>query len=162
MRVHHLTREQCVPVGVEEAFAFFADAFNLEAITPWRLRFRVVTGAPIAMGPGTLIEYGLNLHGVPVRWLTEITVWEPGVRFVDRQVRGPYRLWEHEHRFEPCRSGTIIRDRVRYRLPLGLLGALAHRAFVRRDLERIFDFRRREVERRLGGAAEGCDPAPSG
>jgi ligand-binding SRPBCC domain-containing protein len=145
-----LTREQILPGAPDEVFAFFADAFNLEAITPAWLRFRIVTPGPVRMAPGTLIEYRLALHRVPIRWLTRIEVWEPGRRFVDVQVRGPYRHWHHTHSFEPRAGGTLVRDTVRYALPLGPLGRLAHAAFVRRDLERIFDFRHAEVARRLG------------
>jgi ligand-binding SRPBCC domain-containing protein len=144
-----LAREQILPADPDTVFGFFADAFNLETITPAWLRFRVVTPGPIAMAPGTLIEYRLRLHGLPVRWLTRIEIWEPGERFVDVQVRGPYRTWHHTHSFEPHPDGTLVRDTVRYELPLGPLGRLAHAAFVRRDLERIFDFRHEEVARRL-------------
>ena len=137
-----------------EAFAFFADARGLEAITPAWLAFRVVTPAPIEMRPGALIDYRLRLHGVPVRWRTRIEVWEPGERFVDVQVSGPYRLWHHTHEFDDDgEGGTVIRDTVRYALPLGPLGALARMLFVRRDLERIFDFRRDAVERFVGAPA---------
>jgi ligand-binding SRPBCC domain-containing protein len=145
-----LTREQILPGGPDAVFGFFADAFNLEAITPAWLRFRVVTPGPIQMAPGTLIEYRLRLRRVPIRWLTRIEVWEPGARFADVQVRGPYRSWHHTHAFEPHADGTLVRDTVRYELPLGALGRVAHAAFVRRDLERIFDFRHQEVARRLG------------
>ena len=145
-----LTREQILPGDPDAVFGFFADAFNLEAITPPWLRFRVVTPGPIRMAPGTLIEYRLRLHGVPVRWLTRIEAWEPGARFTDVQVRGPYGSWHHTHSFEPHADGTLVRDAVRYELPLGPLGRIAHSAFVRRDLERIFDFRHEEVARRLG------------
>jgi ligand-binding SRPBCC domain-containing protein len=139
--MHRLEREQVVPVPPAEAFEFFADAYNLEAITPAWLHFRVASPAPIAMGAGTLIRYRLRLHGVPVRWLTRIETWEPGHRFQDVQVRGPYRIWRHTHTFAPHEAGTTIRDRVDYALPLGPLGRLAHGVLVRRDLERIFDFR---------------------
>ena len=140
-RHHTLQREQLLPGPPDEVFRFFSDASNLEAITPPWLRFRIVTRTPIRLGPGALIEYRLSLHRIPIRWLTRIEVWEPGRRFVDAQVRGPYALWHHTHTFEAHGDGTLMRDTVRYRLPLGLLGALAHLAFVRRDLERIFDFR---------------------
>ena len=146
MSVHRLVREQRVALPRERVFPFFADALNLEAITPPWLAFRVVTPEPIEMRAGTLIEYRLRLHGVRVRWLTRIALWEPPHRFVDVQLRGPYRLWHHVHAFEPAPGGaTVMRDEVRYALPLGPLGALAHAAFVRRDLERIFAFRQREV-----------------
>ena len=143
--VHTLTREQVLPAEPDEVFAFFADAFNLEAITPPWLRFGIVTPGPIAMAPGALIEYRLALHRIPVRWLTRIEIWEPGRRFVDVQVRGPYRIWQHTHAFAPDPQGTRVTDTVRYALPLGPLGELAHRLVVRRDLERIFDFRQEAV-----------------
>lgn len=143
--MHTLTRSQHLSAPPSEAFQFFADAFNLEAITPPWLRFRVTTERPIDMRPGALIEYRLRLHGVPIRWRTRIATWEPGVRFEDVQLRGPYRLWHHTHTFEPDGDGTLMRDVVRYSLPLGPAGELAHSLFVRRDLERIFDYRRNTV-----------------
>ena len=149
MKVHLLEREQHVPAPPEEVFAFFADAHNLEAITPPWLAFRVLTPGPIEMRRGALIEYRLALHRIPVRWLTRIEEWTPGRGFVDAQVRGPYRLWHHTHTFTAHDGGTLVGDRVRYALPLGLLGAAAHRAFVRRDLERIFDFRRAAIGPKL-------------
>jgi ligand-binding SRPBCC domain-containing protein len=136
-----LERSQRLDRPVDEVFAFYAEARNLEAITPPWLGFRVLTPGAIAMRPGALIEYRLRLHGVPLRWRTRIEVWEPPRRFVDVQVRGPYALWEHTHDFAPVDGGVEIRDRVRYALPLGVLGRLAHTLFVRRDLERIFAFR---------------------
>lgn len=144
-----LEREQVVPRDCGEVFAFFAEARNLEAITPPWLRFRVTTPGEVALRRGALIEYRLRLHGVPIRWRTEIAAWEPERRFVDVQVAGPYALWEHIHTFEPHEDGTLVRDRVRYALPLGPLGRLAHAVLVRRDLARIFDFRRDAVARRL-------------
>ena len=140
---HTLRREQRLPGAPEDVFPFFADPGNLEAITPPWLGFSVVTSRPIEMRAGTLIEYRLRLHGLPLRWLTEIADWSPGERFVDRQLRGPYALWHHTHEFAPAPGGgTIMRDTVRYALPLAPLSGLAHAAFVRRDLERIFDYRR--------------------
>jgi ligand-binding SRPBCC domain-containing protein len=149
LRVHVLTREQLVPVGADQAFAFFSDVFNLEQITPPWLRFRIATPRPIEMARGARIECRLTLHRVSLRWLTEIAEWEQGRRFVDVQLRGPFRMWEHTHTFEPAREGTLIRDRVRYALPYGPLGAVAHAAFVRRDLAAIFEYRRAAVEPRL-------------
>jgi ligand-binding SRPBCC domain-containing protein len=148
-----LEREQNVPLRLDEAFALFANAQNLEAITPPWLRFRILTPGPIQMRAGTPISYRLSLHGVPVRWHTRIEVWEPPARFVDVQVSGPYALWHHTHEFEPAGEGTTIRDRVRYRIGFGPLGAVALRLFVRRDLERIFDYRRAAVERLVSSRA---------
>ena len=153
MSVHLLEREQLVPRPVDEVFAFFAQAHNLERITPPWLRFEVLTPGPIDMRCGTLIGYRLRVHAVPVRWISRIEEWDSGRLFVDRQLRGPYRLWHHRHEFAACAEGTVVRDRVRYALPLGRLGRLAHAGFVRRDLERIFDFRRAAVARLL---TPGC------
>ena len=151
---HVLTREQILPGDPDEVFGFFADAFNLEAITPPWLRFRVLTPGPVHMAPGALIQYRLELHRIPIRWLTRIETWVAGERFVDVQVRGPYRLWHHTHTFEAHDGGTLVRDRVRYALPLGPLGEAAHRLLVRRDLERIFDFRQASVARMLAPLPE--------
>lgn len=150
MRIHLLERSQRVEVPVEQAFAFYGDALNLEPLTPPWLHFEVTTPGELTFQPGTLLDYRLRLHGVPVRWRTRIETWEPPTSFVDTQVRGPYSLWEHTHLFEPDGTGaTVIRDRIRYAIPLGPLGTLAHRLFVRRDLERIFDYRRDAVAERL-------------
>lgn len=158
---HHIERSQLVPLSVENSFAFFADAYNLEALTPPWLRFRILTRQPIPMEKGATIEYALTTHRLPVSWRTEIIEWELGRRFVDRQVKGPFRLWEHTHAFEERPDGTLIRDTVLYRMPYGPLGAVAHRFLVARDLERIFDYRRDAVERLLGGHGTPV-PAPSG
>lgn len=127
-----------LPRPREEVFAFFADAANLDLLTPRRLRFEVLTPLPIVMRPGTRIEYRLRLHGVPVQWQSEITVWEPPERFVDEQRRGPYRRWVHEHRFREADGETEVSDRVEYACPGG---ALIHWLFVARDLRRIFRYR---------------------
>ena len=140
-----LERSQRIELPIERTFDFFADAGNLEAITPPWLGFRIVTPRPIELGGGALIEYRLKLHGIPVRWRTRIEAWEPPHGFVDAQVSGPYALWHHTHTFEADGESTLIRDRVRYRIGFGPLGAAALALFVRRDLERIFDFRREAI-----------------
>jgi len=151
MRVHSLEREQVVARPLGEVFQFFSAARNLELITPPWLAFEVLRAEPEPMREGTLISYRLKLHGVPLRWQSRIEEWEPARRFVDMQVHGPYRLWRHRHEFEALDGGgTLVRDRVDYALPLGPLGSVAHAALVRRDLERIFDFRRQAVGRELG------------
>jgi ligand-binding SRPBCC domain-containing protein len=146
---HLLERSQRVGVSAEEAFDFYGDALNLEPMTPPWLHFEVLTPKPITLGAGALLDYKLRLHGVPIRWQTQIEIWEPPLRFVDTQVRGPYKLWEHTHLFEPDGDAVTIRDRVRYEIPFGPLGNLADRLFVRRDLRRIFDFRAEAVHQRL-------------
>jgi ligand-binding SRPBCC domain-containing protein len=153
-RIHLLERTQRVDLPIDRAFDFYGDAHNLERITPPWLGFEVTTPKPIEMGVGTLIEYRLRLHRVPVRWRTRIEVWEPPRRFVDAQIKGPYSLWEHTHSFEADGpEATIIRDRVRYSIPFGPLGDLAERLLVRRDLKRIFDYRRDAVARELAPVA---------
>jgi ligand-binding SRPBCC domain-containing protein len=160
--LHEIDRAQLVPLPVEEAFAFFADAFNLEAITPPWLRFRILTPRPIAMGEGAMIDYRLQLHHVPCRWHTRIETWVPGRRFVDRQLSGPFSRWEHTHTFESRPEGTLIRDLVVYQMPLGPLGELARRLLIGRDLERIFDYRCEAVERLLGAARPSQSEKPGG
>lgn len=152
-KVHILERLQRVDLPIARAFEFYGDAHNLERITPPWLGFEVTTPGLIEMGVGTSIEYRLRLHRVPVRWRTRIEAWEPPRRFVDVQVKGPYSLWEHAHTFEEDGSGaTIIGDRVRYSIPFGPLGEIADRLLVRRDLRRIFDYRREAVARELRAA----------
>jgi ligand-binding SRPBCC domain-containing protein len=150
MTVHVLEREQLVAAPLADVFAFFAQARNLERITPPWLRFVVLTPGPIEMAPGALIDYRLQVRGVPLRWTSRIEEWAPGRGFVDRQLRGPYRLWLHRHEFAELDGGTIVRDRVRYELPLGPIGDAVHAAIVRHDLARVFDFRRDAVRRLLG------------
>jgi hypothetical protein len=151
VRVHLLERSQRVAVPVEQAFAFYGDDRNLEPLTPPWLHFQVTTPRPLTMGADTLLEYRLRLHGIPLRWRTRIETWEPPHRFVDFQEKGPYSLWEHTHLFEADGDGaTVIHDRVRYALPLGPLGSIAHRLFVRKDLKRIFDYRRDAIAARIG------------
>lgn len=163
MTVHVLTREQSLPGSPDTVFPFFGAARNLEAITPAWLGFRVLTPEPIEMGAGTLIDYRLRLHGIPLRWRTRIETWEPGVRFVDAQLSGPYALWHHTHEFaaDPARPGwTTMRDTVRYALSLGPLGELAHRLLVRRDLDRIFDHRTTAVAAQLSRATSASLGSP--
>jgi ligand-binding SRPBCC domain-containing protein len=146
---HLLEREQRIPAGPAEVFDFFADPRNLEEITPPWLHFRI-TDAPDRAEDGSRITYRLRLHGIPIRWTSRIEDWDPPHRFADTQVRGPYSHWHHTHTVEPEGDGVLMRDRVRYSLPLGPLGELAHRVVVRRDLDRIFDYRREAIERRFG------------
>jgi ligand-binding SRPBCC domain-containing protein len=141
METFVLQREQRIPQPVEEVFAFFGDARNLEAVTPAWLSFRILSPEPIAMRPGTHILYRLRWHGIPLRWVTEIQEWHAPIEFIDVQAQGPYWLWHHTHRFQPIPGGTLMRDVVRYVLPLGLLGRVVHAWLVKADLEAIFDYR---------------------
>jgi ligand-binding SRPBCC domain-containing protein len=147
--VHVLARERWVPAPIERTFEFFSDAFKLELVTPPSMEFRMLTPGPIEVREGTLLDYRLRIHGIPVRWRTLIETWEPPSRFVDRQLKGPYKLWLHSHTFVPRDGGTVVGDVVRYSLPLGPVGELVHRTVVRRDLERIFAYRHEALARLL-------------
>ena len=134
--------ELWLPRRRDEIFPFFADARNLSEITPPWVQFKVLTPAPIVMQPGTLIDYQIKVHGLPIGWRTEITEWNPPHHFVDVQLHGPYTRWHHTHRFEEKDGGTLCIDDVSYR-PRG--GAIINRLFVRRDVERIFAYRRQRL-----------------
>lgn len=146
MAEHILERTQVIDRPIDETFEFFADAGNLERITPPELHFRIVTPQPIDVRKGTLIDYNLRLHGLPMTWKTLISEWEPPFSFVDEALKSPYSQWIHRHTFLEIEEGrTEIKDQVRYRLPFEPLGELGH-WLVRRELEYIFDFRTDAVE----------------
>ncbi len=147
MRIHRLQREQYVARSLDTVFSFFAEADNLERITPPWLRFSLTSAEPVKMEFGARIDYRLRVHRIPIRWTSRIEEWEPGRSFVDRQIRGPYGLWHHRHSFTARGEGTVVCDEVDYAMPFGRLGELAHPLLVRRDLERIFDYRHEAVER---------------
>lgn len=145
-----VTGEQWLPVPPDELWPFFSSADNLEKITPPWMQFHVVTPRPIDMHAGTLIDYRLKVHGMPIRWRTRIEAWEPTHRFVDVQLRGPYKQWHHTHTFTPRDGGTLCEDRVHYRLYGGPLAPLVNRLMVERDVRTIFHYREQELNRRFG------------
>ena len=145
MAEHTLTRSITISRPLREVFDFFADAGNLKRITPLELNFHIITPRPIEIEKGTLIDYSLKLRGLPMKWKTEISVWDPPFEFVDQQLNGPYKQWIHRHRFTELEKGkTLIDDEVRYRLPLEPLGDVVH-FIVRRELDYIFDHRQKTV-----------------
>lgn len=156
MRERVFRSEQWVGSPIGPTFDFFADAANLEAITPPFLNFSIRTPLPIEMKVGALIEYDLRLHGLPVRWLTRIEQWEPGRAFVDRQLRGPYETWVHVHTFEPKDGGTLLRDEVTYVVPFDPLSRPVRTWFVTPTVERIFAHRRDVIARVLGEHANAA------
>ncbi|MGD9902713.1 MAG: SRPBCC family protein [Vicinamibacterales bacterium] len=147
-----LTTSLVVPRPHADVFAFFADAANLQRITPPWVDFRIVTPLPIAMRAGTLIDYRLKIRGVPIGWRTEISAWDPPHHFVDEQVQGPYRRWVHTHRFRAVEGGTAVEDEVDFRAPGGWL---VERLFVARDVGAIFRYRQQAIF-----AAFGLEPGP--
>lgn len=158
MKTHTFTEEQWLPAPRSAVFPFFADAANLQAITPPWLDFRIVTPEPTAMRVGAMIDYRLKVHGLPLCWRSEITAWEPPHRFVDEQRRGPYRLWIHEHLFAERDGGTLITDRVRYAV---LGGALIDWLFVRRDIARIFAHRTAALRQHFANPSSALNPLAS-
>lgn len=140
-----------VPKPRSEVFAFFADAHNLERLTPRFLGFQILTPDPIEMKTGTIIDYSLRLLGVSLHWKTLIELFDPDRSFVDVQLKGPYRYWRHLHEFVEVDEGTRVRDVVDYELPLGILGTAARALFVRDMLERIFDYRQKAITEIFGG-----------
>lgn len=160
MGAHRLERTQLIPRPVAEVFPFFADAENLARITPAWMGFEIVSPRPIVMQAGTRIDYRIRLlAGLPARWRTRIDVWKPGVRFVDTQERGPYRLWRHLHEFTPTADGTLMRDVVDYDVGWGPAGALAWRLYVRRTLDEIFDHRRRVIDALFAPVPSAAGPS---
>jgi ligand-binding SRPBCC domain-containing protein len=155
MATHHLICTLDLPLSPERIFPFFADAGNLERITPPELRFRILTPRPMEMRVGALIDYRLSLFGIPFSWKTRIAAWEPGRMFVDEQIRGPYAAWVHTHTFTATTEGTRILDEVEYALPLAPVGDIAL-PLVRVQLRRIFNFRQRQVIRAFGFEPSEC------
>ena len=145
--VYELATSQWLPRLRDEVFSFFSDARNLEQITPAFLKFKVLTEGPIVMRPGALIDYRLSLHGIPLKWRTQITRWDPPRMFADVQLRGPYRQWDHTHTFEEQDGGTMVHDRILYRLPgPDLLTRAVNALFVEPDTRTIFAHRHAALE----------------
>ena len=153
-----LRTRQWVPAPLQGVFAFFSEAGNLELLTPEFLAFHILTQPPLVMRQGLRIDYRIRLHKLPLRWRSEITCWNPPHRFVDEQVKGPYRTWRHEHTFEEQDGGTVVRDHVVYEV---WGGALINRLFVEPDLRRVFAFRQSSMHELFGSTdSEGREPAP--
>ena len=141
--------EQWIPQPMDKAFSFFKKCENLEPLTPDFMNFRIVDKSTEKIKKGTTINYKLRLHGVPFGWQSQITEWEPNMRFADIQTKGPYSYWHHTHEFEEKNGGTLLKDHVAYRVPFGILGDLFIHPFIRKDLENIFSFRRSKIKELL-------------
>ena len=147
MREFSFDSETFVSRPIEEVFTFFGDARDLEVITPPWLHFEILTPGPISLDIGTIIDYRIKIHRFAVLWRTRIDAWEPPHRFVDVQLKGPYRLWRHEHLFERSKNGTLCLDRVRYAV---FGGVLVDQLLVRRDMKAIFEFRSGKLHELFG------------
>lgn len=141
LKTHQLKRDISLAKDPDEVFSFFARAENLNLITPDWLNFKILTPPPIKMAKGTLIDYQIQLGWFKLNWRTEITEWNPPYSFVDKQINGPYLVWEHQHDFEKDGKNTIVRDRINYAVPGGILEPYIHFFYVRKKLDRIFDYR---------------------
>jgi ligand-binding SRPBCC domain-containing protein len=150
MKPYQLFRQQWLPAPIEKVFPFFSRPENLQVLTPPFLDFQMLE-VPQEMQAGSLIRYKLRLHGIPIRWTTKITEWNPPHGFKDDQLSGPYALWHHEHRFVAERDGTMMFDEVSYALPFGILASPAHWLFVRRDVQSVFDYREKRMKELFGG-----------
>lgn len=148
---HRLEREQWIPRRRDEVFSFFSNASNLGRITPPWVGFRILGSDPVELTEGATIDYAIKLAGIPMKWRTIIASWNPPYRFRDVQARGPYAMWDHAHEFHAHAGGTLVVDRVLYRLPLGLLGRLVHVAAVRASVSAIFDHRFDAIRSIFGG-----------
>lgn len=137
-----LTAEITLPQKLEQVFSYFSAAKNLEELTPAFLKFKVATLEETPISSGTVINYNLRIHGVPIRWTSLISLWEPPFRFVDEQLRGPYRYWIHEHTFEESEAGVLVKDSIRYQV---FGGSLVHDLFVKKDVMKIFMFRQEKL-----------------
>ncbi len=146
MQTNHLDRTQTIPAPIEDVFPFFQQPANLERLTPPMLGMHILTPEPAPMHPGAIIDYIVKIRGLPMRWTTCISEYDPPHRFVDVQLRGPYSFWHHTHEFRSVDEGTEVIDRVRYLVPFGPLGQIAHALMIRRDIESIFDYRRKVLE----------------
>jgi ligand-binding SRPBCC domain-containing protein len=142
-----------VPIPIETAFEFFSKAENLDRITPPWLHFKILTPLPVEMGSGTLLDYRLKLHGIPIKWQTQIVEWNPPFRFVDLQLRGPYRKWVHTHTFAEKDNGTVIEDNVVYAVPGFILEPLINKYFVEPDIIRVFDYRQKQLKEIFQGTS---------
>ncbi|UCF62651.1 MAG: SRPBCC family protein [bacterium] len=144
MKTFYFEKDIYIERPVSEVFDFFSRAENLEKVTPSQLQFQILTPLPIIMKAGTIIDYKLKLHRIPLSWKTEISEWDPPHRFTDIQVKGPYRKWIHQHIFENSGSGTRMKDMLEYAIPAGFLSSFINQLLVRKDIESIFRYREKK------------------
>jgi ligand-binding SRPBCC domain-containing protein len=158
MKTYQLKTEIWLPRPREEVFGFFAEPANLERLTPAWLRFEIITKLTGAIEKGFQLNYQLRIHGVPIKWQSVISDWEPPHRFVDQQTRGPYKFWVHEHKFMEHNRGTLVRDNVQYSVPGGIL---VQKFIVAPDLDRIFKYRHMVLQTIFNAENETARPSAS-
>ena len=145
MKTYFFKQETHIPHPLETVFHFFSNAENLNRLTPPHLDFEILTPLPIQMAEGTLIDYQLKIYKIPIKWKTKIIAWEPPYRFIDAQLKGPYRKWIHEHKFEAADDRTKMTDTVEYAIPGGIFSPAINNLFVKRDIQKIFNFRESQL-----------------
>jgi len=143
---HEITTEQWVPQSIKKTFSFFKEAKNLEKLTPDFLKFKILSQSTQEINDETIITYRLSIHGIPFKWKSKISDWNPDSKFSDIQLKGPYRYWHHTHSFEEKNGGTLIKDHVLYKIPFGFLGDLVAASFIKKDLETIFSYRNKRID----------------
>jgi ligand-binding SRPBCC domain-containing protein len=151
MKLYTITTQLIIQRPLPEVFSFFSKPENLALLTPEHLGFMILTPSPVEMRRGAIIDYTIQQMGIPIRWRSIITAYEPPYQFVDEQLKGPYSFWHHTHTFSESDDGTLIHDVVRYSMPFGVFGRIAHRLFVRRRLEQIFQYRSQIIDKLLSG-----------
>jgi len=154
MTAHLFKSEQLMPRPVEQVFDFFKRPENLDAVTPKNLGFKILTPSPIIMQKGAVIDYTIQIYGIPMQWQTLITDYNPPCSFTDTQVKGPYKTWIHTHRFSAQGDGTLMVDEVEYSIAYGLIGEMARILFVKREIEKIFNHRRKIMNQVFGEKKE--------
>ena len=149
MKIYELNKAQFINQPIDVVFNFFSKPENLALITPSKLAFKILTPTPITINKGTLIDYTIRLMRFPVHWRTLITKYNPPYEFVDEQIKGPYLFWHHTHTFKAVNGGSEIKDKVKYSIPMGYLGQFIHKIWIKKDLEKIFEYRKKVIEKLL-------------
>ena len=147
MKIYELNKTQFINQPIDVVFNFFSKPENLALITPSKLAFKILTPTPITINKGTLIDYTIRLMGFPVHWRTLITKYNPPYEFVDEQIKGPYLFWHHTHTFKAVNGGSEIKDKVKYSIPMGYLGQFIHKIWIKKDLEKIFEYRKAVIDK---------------
>ena len=150
MKLYTLDSIQFINKPIEDVFEFFSNPDNLSVITPPKLGFKILTPTPIKMSVGRLIDYKIYLMGIPIHWRTLITNFDPPHTFIDQQIKGPYTIWHHTHTFQKVDGGVEIKDRVVYSIPFSILGRILNFLWIRKDLENIFNYRKKVIDELFG------------